>query len=206
MAHALARDGSRADAVVRATHVWRARADADENDKQACGGAELQIADSEALTSTILLRRLHQEIAREEGAKPLTIVTEFVDLLTKRLFEKQENLISHTAPRKPAPPTSGAGGGGGNRSSISRQGTACGATPPRQPSAATAGAVAAAARDGALDSTSAVESVVFHRNYIETTALSLASHSKTSWVTVQVRRRATLRATRRRALHITSRA
>jgi len=161
-------------------------ADADENDKQACGGAELQIADAEALTSTILLRRLHQQIAREEGAKPLTIVTEFVDLLTKRLFEKQENLISHTAPRKPAPPASGAGGGGGNRASISRQGTASGGTPTRQPSAATAGAVAAAARDGALDSTSAVESVVFHRNYIETTALSLASHSNTSWVTVQM--------------------
>ena len=31
-----------------------------------------------------------------------------------------------------------------------------------------------------------VQSVVFHRNYIETTALSLAAHSNTSWVTVQM--------------------
>jgi len=52
------------------------------------------------------------------------------------------------------------------------------------PAPAPAGVLRAGA-DGAGPS-NAVQSVVFHRNYIETTALSLAAHSSTSWTTVQM--------------------
>ena len=123
------------------------------------GGAELQIADSEALTSTILLRRLHAEISLgQKDAPTLTIVTEFVDLLTRRLLERQGSLIT----RAPAP-----------RSSPS--------------SGAAVMKVEAVEGDGASSGGGGeVQPVVFHRNYIETTALSLASHSATSWLTVQM--------------------
>ena len=47
---------------------------------------------------------VHREIAREEGAKPLTIVTEFVDLLTRRLLSRQVRARA-PLPAVPRPPT-----------------------------------------------------------------------------------------------------
>ena len=79
-------------------------ADANEEEGEALGGAELQIADSEALTTTIILRRLRSEVERENtSVPPLTIVTEFVDLLTRRLLERQSDLITVAPNRLQAP-------------------------------------------------------------------------------------------------------
>ena len=132
-------------------------------DSEALGGAELQIADSEALTSTILLRRLRAELSGSGVAgPPLTIVTEFVDLLTRRLFERQPDLIDGA-------PASAAG--------------AAGARPGESPASPRGGE---SIRGESSASTQSSQSVVFHRNYIETTALSLATHSSTAWATVQI--------------------
>ena len=57
-------------------------ADVNEDDVRAHGGSELQIADSEAITSTVLLREMHAQMheaavrAGRRGAPPLTIVTQ----------------------------------------------------------------------------------------------------------------------------------
>ena len=171
-------------------------ADANEDDVEALGGAELQIADSESLTSTILLRRLRTEI--ELGfpdCPPLTIVTEFVDLLTRRLLERQGSLITSAPKASPAAvrtisrATTGLGVDKHSRVSAPAAGTprggenAAGAPTPTRiiPSLGESSTSPSAKTPG-----DSVQSVVFHRNYIETTALSLASHSNTSWVTVQM--------------------
>jgi len=163
---------SRADAAVVV-----ADANSNENEDDALGGAELQIADSEALTSTILLRRLRIEFERS-AAKPLpalTIVTEFVDLLTRRLLERQSDLIN-CAPKAPTERP--------RRVGIRARTTAS----PESPSKAAGGGGASLAEPSMplSKNNGEVQSVVFHRNYIETTALSLAAHSNTSWVTVQM--------------------
>ena len=172
-------------------------ADANEDDVEALGGAELQIADSEALTSTVLLRRLRVEIEKDyPQAPPLTVVTEFVDLLTRRLLERQGSLIT-SAPKPQRAITS--------KNSLVRSGRSGRILPPdaepvADPAAAVGQplAVETADRVPPLNTSSGpaaaesrsdgskVQTVVFHRNYIETTALSLASHSNTSWVTVQM--------------------
>ena len=157
-------------------------ADANEDPLQdeALGGAELQIADSEALTSTILLRRLRIDVERKAYANddeppPLTIVTEFVDLLTRRLLERQSDLIN-CAPRAPA----ARAGRGSPVSPGGRRSRAAVAESPRSPRPLVK------ADPDAPANNAEVQSVVFHRNYIETTALSLAAHSNTSWTTVQM--------------------
>ena len=63
-------------------------ADVNEDDVRAHGGSELQIADSEAITSTVLLREMHAQMheaavrAGRPGAPPLTIVTQVRPLET----------------------------------------------------------------------------------------------------------------------------
>jgi hypothetical protein len=155
-------------------------ADASEDDHEAHGGSELQIADSEALTSTILLRRLRSEIERSTPTvPPLTIVTEFVDLLTRRLLERQKDLIE-SAPRL----RSGGMPAEGVRGRISLAPTTSLATPTK--TGGESSRPAGGTQNGSAPPANPVQSVVFHRNYIETTALSLAAHSNTSWVTVQM--------------------
>ena len=57
-------------------------ADVNDDDVRAHGGSELQIADSEAITSTVLLREMHAQMHEaavrrgRRGAPPLTIVTQ----------------------------------------------------------------------------------------------------------------------------------
>ena len=319
------------DSVLRDTPIGEADAvivnadvdvSAEEGSTGGGGGAELQIADSEAITSTILLRRFRHEaeaLAKAEGRtlRPITIVTEFVDLLTRRLLDRQSDLLemddddpallspdvaktssllrlSKPTGKAPAPSASGLLGmmrpksgqrrptgegapaavGGTTPTPAKNQvapapvdtpcrgvsptvgdelgaspptvaasadatveemlkETSCGApaasaeaadappSPPSSPPAhlvpAPASIVAAAAArrrtkqrrlpspppsppaDGASPAKSTademvkiptptprVTTVVFHRNYIETTALSLASHSASSWATVQM--------------------
>jgi len=173
-------------------------ADANEDDVEALGGAELQIADSESLTSTILLRRLRTEIEQTvPGAPQLTIVTEFVDLLTRRLLERQSSLIT-SAPKAPAvgarngmqrAMTGLNRGGAAAQTRVAAPSAASGAPTPTIISphgeSSTRGSLGTPRATG-RPAESMVQSVVFHRNYIETTALSLASHSNTSWVTVQM--------------------
>ena len=190
-------------------------ADANEDDVEALGGAELQIADSEALTSTILLRRLRGEIERDHPhCPPLTVVTEFVDLLTRRLLERQPTLITSAPKPKRRPKGMRRGDSvqhiGGFRPNLHGNNTQRVDSPCEEPladaptpsptplvsggagvsapsAAAAAGAGSAGGAGGALSKPRPeVQSVVFHRNYIETTALSLASHSDTSWTTVQM--------------------
>jgi len=242
------------------------------------GGAELQIADSEAITSTVLFqrerRRLELEAAKNgRNLRPLTIVTEFVDLLTRRLLDRQPDLLEMspdddvpTSAPAAAEVKGGGGLGGGMMASIAlkaaersagrqtpttaptlvaaavdagRRRRPCHAassanSPPPSPSSRRGGrirpdalsppesrlsvrtaasppasppAVSAPSPLGLGNRTSRmggdaetphvpgetpptdpngprVTSVVFHRNYIETTALSLASHSVASWATV----------------------
>ena len=63
------------------------------------GGTELQIQDSEAITSTLLLREMHAQAhaaalrSGKPGCPPLTIVTQVVDVLTQRLFEMEPGLL-----------------------------------------------------------------------------------------------------------------
>jgi hypothetical protein len=150
------------------------------DDADANGGEELQIADAEAITSTVLLRRLRQEIESERPNVPqLTIVTEFVDLLTRRLLERQSNLIT-SAPR------SNGKKGGAKAAGIEKPMAA--AVVPAQAQAEGAGGKGGSSGSGGGggNRSGEVKTVVFHRNYIETTTLSLASHSDTSWLTVQL--------------------
>ena len=78
-------------------------ADVNENDVHAHGGSELQIADSEAITSTVLLRELHAQAhaaalkAGGRGLPPLNIVTQVVDVLTQRLLHAEPHLLEPKA-------------------------------------------------------------------------------------------------------------
>ena len=84
---------------------------------------DTQINDSEALTSALLIKRIHSQMG---GAKrELKLVTQFRDTLTYRLLEMQPHLLS-----KPG---------------------------------------------------DAVEAIAFHRNYLETAALSVSAHSNVIW-------------------------
>ena len=79
-------------------------ADVNDDDVRAHGGSELQIADSEAITSTVLLREMHAQMHHGSknggvGAPPLTIVTQVVDVLTQRLLVQEPTLL------EPAPAT-----------------------------------------------------------------------------------------------------
>uniref|UniRef100_A0A7S3BZW2 Uncharacterized protein n=1 Tax=Haptolina ericina TaxID=156174 RepID=A0A7S3BZW2_9EUKA len=148
------------------------------------GGSDLQIADSEALASTIHLRAIHSSIMRDRQRlgqappPPLNLVTQFEDLLSRRLLERQPELLD-SAPVVQADMTPGHGmtprtPGSSHPGDGSSQGASAG-------SAANPGEVAPAEQ---VDSVDSVESVGFHRNYIETTCLSLASQSSASWAAV----------------------
>ena len=126
------------------------------------GGAELQIADSECLTSTILLRRIHSVTAKQMAADgkppppPLTLVTQFEDLLTRRLLERQPDLLDS----EPAADEDDA----------------------EVPMAVTV----ADGEERSPAKLTSVETVGFHRNYIETTCLSLAAQSSACWAAISM--------------------
>ena len=73
-----------------------------------------QIADSEAITSTVLLRELHAQAhaaalkAGGRGLPPLNIVTQVVDVLTQRLLHAEPHLLEpkavETDERRSEPP------------------------------------------------------------------------------------------------------
>ena len=119
-------------------------ADVDDRDASGYGGSELQIADSEAMTSTILLRRLRDELCEDDSdTLPLRLVTQMSDVLSRRLLDQQPDLLD--------------------------------AVPHDDSIEATL---------SAREETSAA--LIFHRNYIETTALSVATHSGVSWSTLRM--------------------
>ena len=102
------------------------------------GGSELQIADSDAMTSTILLRQLREELS---VPAELHVVTQMSDVLTRRLIDQQPNLLDAMCGADAEAEVPGVGG-----SSL----------------------------------------LVFHRNYLETTALSVATHSHLIWSTLRM--------------------
>jgi len=133
------------------------------------GGSDLQIADSECLTSTILLRRLHTELAKSMVASgkppppPLTLVTQFEDLLTRRLLERQPDLLDSEPADEDAT-----------------------APPNPQPSSVNSSVQDDEELPQARSKPNEVETVGFHRNYIETTCLSLAAQSSACWTAISV--------------------
>ena len=109
-----------------------------EKDGDSGGGSELQIADSDAMTSTILLRQLREELG---VPTELQVVTQMSDVLTRRLVDQQPNLLDAMCAADDEAEVPGVGG-----SSL----------------------------------------LVFHRNYLETTALSVATHSHLIWSTLRM--------------------
>ena len=109
-----------------------------EKDGDSGGGSELQIADSDAMTSTILLRQLREELG---VPAELQVVTQMSDVLTRRLVDQQPNLLDAMCAADDEAEVPGVGG-----SSL----------------------------------------LVFHRNYLETTALSVATHSHLIWSTLRM--------------------
>ena len=127
------------------------------------GGTELQIQDSEAITSTLLLREMHAQAhatARRHGkpgCPPLTIVTQVVDVLTQRLFEMEPGLLepqtarpTHAPSADEASPQAGGGGGEAHHEQ-----------PP------------------------VVESILMQRNQLETAALTVAAMRGASWSAIR---------------------
>ena len=69
-------------------------ADIDQNAVQSTSGAELQLADSETITSTLLLRDMHERCrAKGKAESPLVIVPQFLDVLTTRVFKRHPGLL-----------------------------------------------------------------------------------------------------------------
>ena len=97
------------------------------------GWSEPQMKDSEAMTSTILLRRLRDEETARTTVKPapLQVVTQLSDVLTHRLLRNTPALLN----------TSSSGPGKSN----------------------------------------CADTLDFHRNYMETTTISVAAHNKDAW-------------------------
>ena len=56
--------------------------------------ASSQLADSEAMTATMLLRRIRDECAGSTPPPPLQVVTQLADVLTRRLLETQPELLN----------------------------------------------------------------------------------------------------------------
>jgi len=120
------------------------------------GGTELQIQDSEAITSTLLLREMHAQAhatARRHGkpgCPPLTIVTQVVDVLTQRLFEMEPGLLEPKSARATHAPTAPADGD-----------EAYHEEPP------------------------VVESILMQRNQLETATLTVAAMRGASWSAIR---------------------
>ena len=129
------------------------------------GGTELLMKDSEAITSTLLLREMHAQAHRaarrrgRKGAPPLTIVTQVVDVLTQRLLEMEQGLLE---PK-------------GHESSSERQ---YGTLPPTNLPEAKGGQE----REG---DDPIVESIVLQRNQLETAALTIAAMRGASWSAIR---------------------
>ena len=69
-------------------------ADIDQNAVQSTSGAELQLADSETITSTLLLADMHERCrAKGKAESPLVIVPQFLDVLTTRVFKRHPGLL-----------------------------------------------------------------------------------------------------------------
>lgn len=108
-----------------------------ERDDASEGGSELQIADSDAMTSTILLRQLREELG---VPAELQVVTQMSDVLTRRLIDQQPNLLDAMV----------------------------------------------GAEESEVPGVGGSSLLVFHRNYLETTALSVATHSHLIWSTLRM--------------------
>ncbi len=134
--------------------------------------ADTQISDSEVITTAMLLRSMIERAAahaypaekrrrKELGLpprQPVTLCLEFRDVLTRRLLRQQPELLDT---RCNLPAHAG--------------------LPPKLPPEARSvwgwGAANAEAKHGFHF----VDVVYFHRNHLETAALSLSTHSTTSW-------------------------
>ena len=69
-------------------------ADVDEGAVQSTSGAELQLADSETITATLLLRDMHERCrSKGQAESPLVIVPQFLDVLTTRVFKRHPTLL-----------------------------------------------------------------------------------------------------------------
>ena len=72
---------------------------ASSKDKQTPGGVDRRaasnLADSEAMTATILLRRLRDEAVARRGntLAPLQVVTELPDVMSRKLLDTQPELL-----------------------------------------------------------------------------------------------------------------
>lgn len=94
--------------------------------------ASSQLADAEAMTATMLLRRIRDECAAERKTPPpppLYLVTSLADVLTRRLLETQPELLN---------------------TSLTAESNCC-------------------------------DTLILHRNYMETTTLSVAAHNQSAW-------------------------
>ena len=68
------------------------------SDKRATGGSELQLQDSETVTSTVLLRDLHERLVKHGLAtNTLTIVPQLLDILTARVFATNADILEERA-------------------------------------------------------------------------------------------------------------
>lgn len=163
---------------------------------------DTQITDSEVITSAHLLTAIFRasclHTLRRTGVRrpPLRVILEFNDVLTQRLLELQPGLVEpqhdddalheddpahegsvlhveNDAPHH-AEGSEPGGGAKSKRGEDVRDGTAAPMMPPRG-----VGAVDEVDSDGMREGF--VEVLAFHRQYLETSALSLSAHSHTSW-------------------------
>lgn len=91
--------------------------------------ASSQLADSEAMTATMLLRRIRDECAGDKPPPPLQLVTQLADVLTRRLLDTQPELLN---------------------TSLNAESNCC-------------------------------DTLIMHRNYMETTTLSVAAANQSAW-------------------------
>jgi len=138
--------------LFRATPADAAIVQADVDDHE----VDSQITDSEALTSALLLRSLHQQW----GQRDFHIVTQFRDVLTHRLLERQPELLDGAPQLDPALASAD--------DFVNYEKVA----------------MASSTRDAsplASHTLYHAESLPFHRSYLETAALSVSAHSSMSW-------------------------
>ena len=93
--------------------------------------ASSQLADSEAMTATMLLRRIRDECAGATPPPPLQLVTQLADVLTRRLLDTQPELLNTSL------------------------------------------------NPGA--ESNCCDTLIMHRNYMETTTLSVAAANQSAW-------------------------
>ena len=122
---------------------------------------DTQITDSEVITSAHLLTEIYSAHARREyratgvRGKPLTLICEFNDVLTKRLLDAQPSLIQPQADDDDDDEA---------RSDVDAD---------------------AEGSAGGSEAASWVEVVPFHRQCLETSALSVSAHSHASWMMIR---------------------